>query len=175
MENIEAMHTNSMIEMQRLIKKYLKPENRLSILDVGSRDVCGCYRGLFDPWGLPDSCNWTYTGLDIEPGKNVDIVADSHYRYPIRNCSYDVAISGQTLEHVQDTHLFILELKRVLKPNGLLILIAPWQWEEHRCPIDCWRILPDGMRFLLSDVANMQVIEVYKSENDCIGVASNGK
>jgi len=158
------MHASSMNRMAGFVEHYLDPEKRLQILDVGSMDVCGTYRGLFQ------KPKWTYTGLDLEAGKNVDAVADHMYMWGLP-LNYDVIVSGQCLEHVQDTHRWIKEVSRYLMPEGICCIIAPWQWEEHKFPVDCWRILPDGMRFLLEDVGRLKIVTVMKKENDCIGIA----
>ena len=48
---------------------------------------------------------------------------------------------------------------------------CPTSWVEHRHPVDCWRILPDGIKFLF-DLAGIKPIEVYHNapEHDCIGI-----
>jgi hypothetical protein len=38
----------------------------------------------------------------------------------------------------------MLEVARVLKPNGLCCIIAPSGGHEHRYPVDCWRFYADG-------------------------------
>jgi len=55
--------------------------------------------------------------------------------------------------------------------GGIVCIIAPWQWRYHRYPIDCWRILPDGMEFLLKDVCNFDILEIFLKESDCVGIA----
>jgi ubiquinone/menaquinone biosynthesis C-methylase UbiE len=44
---------------------------------------------------------------------------------PFIDESFDVVTSFETLEHLFERKLFLSELKRVLKPNGLLILSTP--------------------------------------------------
>lgn len=38
----------------------------------------------------------------------------------------------------------LLEIIRILKPNGLLYLNAPTTGSFHRFPVDCWRFYPDS-------------------------------
>jgi hypothetical protein len=45
----------------------------LRILDVGSQDVNGSYRQIFS------EPRWSYTGLDMTAGPNVDIVVRTRY------------------------------------------------------------------------------------------------
>jgi 2-polyprenyl-3-methyl-5-hydroxy-6-metoxy-1,4-benzoquinol methylase len=41
---------------------------------------------------------------------------------PVENERYDVIIASEIIEHVFDTDFFIEELKRILKPNGRIII-----------------------------------------------------
>ena len=50
-----------------------------------------------------------------------------------------------------------------------ICIIAPWQWREHRYPIDTYRYLPDGMRDLF-DYADIKVIEIIKDKTDVVGI-----
>lgn len=140
--------------MQRLIDHYLDRGQALSILDVGSLDVNGSYRDLF---AAPD---WTYRGCDREAGPNVDLVQTEDYRLPLPSASVDLLVSGQALEHVEYFWLLALEFARVVKPGGLLFLIAPSRGPEHRYPVDCWRFYPDGFR-ALGTYARLDTIEVH--------------
>ncbi len=44
---------------------------------------------------------------------------------PLPDASIDVAVSFETLEHLAEHDLFLSELRRVLRPDGLLILSTP--------------------------------------------------
>jgi SAM-dependent methyltransferase len=132
--------------------------------------ISGSYRKIFE-----DNPLWSYKGLDMVLGKNVDIIAPT-IPWPISDNSYDLVISGQTLEHTKAPWLWIKEIERVCKPGGLIIIIAPWQWDQHRYPVDCWRILPDGMTYLLGDWCNCEILTIGMStidiiHGDCYGVA----
>jgi len=81
----------------------------------------------------------------MEAGENVDVVVEDPYDWKqISNESYDVVFSGSCFEHVEFPWLTIKEIARVLKVGGLTCNIAPAVGEEHRYPVDCWRIYPDG-------------------------------
>lgn len=167
------MHPSSMKKMKMFVSRYLGEKPNLLVLDVGSKNVFkpeeeGSYRGLFSKPG------WNYVGLDLSSGRNVDVVCQSAYDWGL-NKQFDVIVSGQCLEHVEDTKAWVQELNKNLKPGGLVCIIAPWQWCEHRDPVDCWRILPDGMRFLLEKVAGLKVHECFIEEKDCVGIAEKIK
>ena len=74
--------------MQWFADKYI-PRKTLKILDVGSYDVNGNYRAIFESMGSlyrPRHGKWT----------NVDIVPKDAYIWDeIENDTYDVVISGQ--------------------------------------------------------------------------------
>jgi SAM-dependent methyltransferase len=132
--------------METLVKKYVN--NPQKVLDVGSYDVNGCYKSIF-------SC--PYTGLDMAQGPNVDYVATESYKWDLPDNNFDLVISGQCFEHVQAPWLLIKEMERVC--SKWMIIVAPWKWRIHRYPVDCWRILPDGMEFLLNGWCQFEVKE----------------
>ena len=145
-------------------KKYLagKEDEPLLILDLGSMDVNGSYRECFG-----DS-HWSYLGIDLAPGANVDMVIKDPYHWrEIKTCSADVVVSGQAFEHIDYFWLSMLEIARVLKPGGICCLIAPSGGPEHRYPVDCWRFYPDGFT-ALARFASLDVLEVY-SQNGTTG------
>lgn len=158
------MHLSSMREMRRFVKGHLRKRDRLRILDVGSMDVGGSYKGFFL------NRRWSYTGLDICTGENVDIVADNVYNYPVQDETYDVVISGQTIEHVENVYLWFAEIVRCLKKGGLLCVIGPMKWPIHRFPIDCWRILPDGMSYLMRSNGITELACYANRRTDCVGI-----
>lgn len=174
--------------MQQIITQtiqngHLSTDKPIEIIDVGSQDfsthisgdvvytlISTTYKTIFKQYPL-----WRYRGLDLEAGQNVDIVADKVLR-PVSDNSCDLVISGQTLEHVEAPWLWIKELERICKPGGIIVVIAPWKWEIHRYPKDCWRILPDGMEYLLGQWCNCEVLtvgsfEIDPTSGDCWGVA----
>jgi len=164
------MHTTSYDAMARFVANYLDPFRRqpLRIMDVGSQDVNGSYRPLFDDPA------WRYAGADMVAGKNVDIVLRDVYSWrEIKSASFDVVVSGQTLEHVEYPWMTVMEIARVLKPAGICCLIAPSAGPEHRYPLDCWRWYADGAQ-ALARYADLDVVEAYTfhDETDSSGAAN---
>lgn len=136
------MHLSSLEHVERLVTQYLFNKATIKIVDVGSFDVNGSYKPFFTRAG------WQYIGVDLAKGPNVDITLASPYRLPFTSHSVDVLVSGQAFEHIEFFWLTWLEMVRVLKPDGLIFLIAPSRGYEHRHPQDCWRFYPDGYRAL---------------------------
>ncbi len=148
------MHKSSLQHMQRLVATYLSPDQAIHAVDIGSFDVNGSYRTLF---GQP---RWRYTGVDLEAGPGVDVVLESPYRLPFATGSVDVVVSGQAFEHIEHFWMTWLEMQRVLRPGGLVFLIAPSRGPEHRYPQDCWRFYPDGYR-ALARLGDFELLEVH--------------
>lgn len=153
------MHETSFAKMGAFASRYLadSSESPLRIVDIGARSVLGhqTYRNLFN------RPNWQFCGLDIEAGHNVDLVVSDPYHWAeVNSGSFDVAISGQALEHVEYPWKTFQEIFRILRPGGLFCLIVPSSGEEHRYPVDCWRFYPDSMRALASD-SGFRPVEVF--------------
>ena len=147
------MHKASHDIMRYFVNKYLNQNTTLQILDVGSYDVNGTYKDLFN------NSKWKYYGLDISPGPNVDLVSKGVYDFGLKEHFFDVVVSGNCLEHVEAPWIWIQEIKKVIKPTGLICIIVPFFIHIHRHPLDCWRIAPDGMKYLLSQHGNFEVLE----------------
>ncbi|MHB8910069.1 MAG: glycosyltransferase [Syntrophales bacterium] len=134
------------------------PQDGIAILDVGSYGVNGTYREIFS-----DTGKYLYTGLDVNPGPNVDYVPADPYRWPeLQDESFDAIISGQAFEHIEYPWLIIEEMNRVLKKNGLICIVAPSRGPEHKYPLDCWRYYPDGFR-ALAKWAHLDVLDAKTS------------
>jgi SAM-dependent methyltransferase len=141
--------------MTDLAARYCDAARPLRIVDVGSFDVNGSYREIF---AKP---SWRYVGVDIAAGPNVDVVLSSPYRFPFARGFADLVISGQAFEHIEYFWLTWREMVRVLRPAGLIFLIAPSRGPEHLHPVDCWRFLPGGYRALATYVNGIELVEVH--------------
>lgn len=56
---------------------------------------------------------------------NLHFTQGDAQRIPVADHSMDVVVSFETLEHLPDQASFILEIKRVLRPDGLLVVSTP--------------------------------------------------
>lgn len=150
------MHKSSMDKMAWFVDEYLADYKGIDteILDLGSYDVNGSYKTFLDDPA------WHYQGVDMEDGKNVDLVLQTPYFWKeIKAKSKNVIISGQAFEHVEFFWILIDEIVRVLKPGGLICIIAPSRGYEHRYPVDCWRFYPDAFR-ALARYAGLELLHV---------------
>ena len=162
------MHRESLEGMENYLRKYV--QSAYSILDVGSLNYKkkGCYKQI-----LPG--DYTYIGVDLIAGRNVDIIVKP-YEFPFPDDNFDFVISGQCFEHVENPFRLIKECARVLKTGGYFIGVAPMAWPQHKHPVDCWRILPDGWNAMFME-AGLSTVETHINEIeppgfiDCWGIA----
>ena len=139
------MHEGSILRMEWFKKNYLQENKTFTVLDVGSYGINGTYREIFS------DNRFSYTGLDIVEGPNVDYVPKDIYNWKeMENDKFDVVISGQAFEHIEFFWLTMQEIARVVKKGGYVCIIAPSNLREHRFPFDCWRFYSDGMVSLVN-------------------------
>jgi hypothetical protein len=73
----------------KLKNKFPEKFKNCNILDIGSLDVNGNNRYLFE--------NYTYIGIDVGEGPNVDVVSKGHeYK---SDTKFDIVISSECFEH----------------------------------------------------------------------------
>ncbi len=80
-----------------------------------------------------------YVGLDVMPGTSVDVVVKSDEQWPLPNEYFDVLLSSQVLEHVENLEFTLSEMDRVLKLGGIMVLSFPFLYNEHGAPYDFQR------------------------------------
>lgn len=154
------MHKSSILRMTWFVENYASKiiQDKIKVLDVGSYDFNGSYKEIFA------DKKYEYFGLDMEEGPNVDIVLKNPYDWDeIETDSFDVIISGQAFEHIEFFWITMSEMARVLKKDGLLCVIAPKGFNEHRYPVDCYRFFSDGMVAL----AKYLSLETIHSHTNC--------
>ena len=83
------------------------------VLEIGSLDINGSIRDFFS------GCD--YTGLDIAPGKGVDVVCEGQL-FDAPEASFDVVISCEAMEHNPFWVETVSNIFRLAKPGGLVIV-----------------------------------------------------
>lgn len=122
------------------------------VLDAGSGE--GQYAHLF--------ASQRYTGVDLGVGdvawdySRVDVLADLT-ALPFRSGVFDTAIHVVTLEHVREPGCVLREIARTLAPGGLLLVVAPHEWEVHQAPHDYFRYTRYGLAYLFEEAGLVQV------------------
>jgi SAM-dependent methyltransferase len=113
---------------QRLLKAYYVAQDYIKgdVLEIG----CGEGRGVELLAPLSNS----YTAIDKIPSV-VEKLQANHPDYsfevgtipplPYRDGQFDVVVSFQVIEHIQNDDLYLAEINRVLKPGGIALISTP--------------------------------------------------
>ena len=85
-------------------------------------------------WGCGPITPYGWVKSDIRPAMGVDVVADIRAGLPITNDTFDYVVSIHALPEIPygDLGRTLSELRRVLKPGGVLRLGLPDQKLSHR-------------------------------------------
>lgn len=128
-------------------------------LDVG----CGQkpYEKLFR-----SSC---YLGLEIDsPENRENKKADVYYdggKFPFQDGEFDSIVVNEVFEHVFNPAQFLMEINRVLKPGGMLLMTVPFCWDEHEQPYDYARYSSFGLKATV-EMHGFRIVIHLKSMND---------
>ena len=69
-------------------------------------------------------------GCDVvldRPGQSLRLIEEP-YRLPFEDATFDLVLSNQVLEHVQDHDVAFREISRVLKPGAISLHLFPARW-----------------------------------------------
>ena len=94
------------------VAELLRPQGPL--LEIGSLDVNGSLRDVIDV--APDE----WTGIDLDDGPGVDVVASGHDFG--EDGAYATVVSSECLEHDPGWDRTLRNAVRVLRPGGLLLV-----------------------------------------------------
>ena len=138
----------------------IAPEVRGVVFDFGSGGAP--YARLFN------RCE-RYLAADLEPGPSVDRVLQPDGRTDEPDGSVDFVLSSQVLEHVMNPRLYLQECRRILRPDGRILLTTHGMVEEHGCPHDYQRWTARGLEELFLE-AGFQVIQSGKLTTEIRGM-----
>lgn len=127
---------------QRMFLERLCPTVDGPVIEVGSKDYGSTvtFRDLY---------RGEYVGVDLEPGKNVDVVADlSAGLGELREGHFALAICCSVLEHTPLPWVMAENLTRLLRAGGMLYVSVPWVWRYHAYPDDYFRFSPRAVQRL---------------------------
>ncbi|TWJ08631.1 class I SAM-dependent methyltransferase [Altererythrobacter ishigakiensis] len=89
-------------------------------------------------------------GTDIYASELTHVVADAH-KLPFANEAFDAVWIQAVLEHVLEPKQVVSEIKRILKPGGVIFADTPFLWPVHEGAYDFTRWTMNGYRWLLRD------------------------
>jgi SAM-dependent methyltransferase len=89
-----------------------------------------------------------YVGADMRKGKGVDIILNLH-DIDLPPESVGTVLCLDTLEHVEYPHRALIEIHRILKPDGIVVISSVMFYPIHDHPNDYWRFTPEAFKSLL--------------------------
>jgi len=115
---------------KRFLQLYKNLLNRMKILDIG----CGTGEFLFElqkrgyeVWGVDFSKNAIETAQKYFALKNVYTMSFNEFFKKKDLPQFDIITFFEIIEHLDNPLEFIQNVKRLLKPNGKIILSTPWR------------------------------------------------
>ena len=123
-------------------------------MDLGGRDgrlkillgsVSGVYKKDLHRQNLARFHNkFNYTGCDLKPTSERVIAGDLCYdSYVSENSVYtnyfDVIYSNNVFEHLRRPWVTVKHIDKMLKPNGICVIVAPFSQRYHKSPDDYFR------------------------------------
>ena len=126
-ENNHWWHQHKRKLVHQLISKYLGRPGK--VLDVGA--------GTGKILSELKNKGWQIKGVDGEKeavrwAKKRGVIIKQHdltKKLPFKDTSFDLVVSLDVLEHIKDDQKLMQEMKRVVKPGGLIVVTVPaYQW-----------------------------------------------
>ncbi len=87
------------------------------------------------------------TETDVVPSTNIQYVCDGH-DLPFESKTFDAVVLQAVLEHVIDPVRVVAEVRRVLRPCGLVYAETPFMQQVHAAALDFTRFTDLGHRRL---------------------------
>ena len=132
----EAYLTPDVVEQRRLVVEMLAPQHGEDVLDIGSGPgllVCDLAEAMGETGsvhGVDPSESMLALSARREPAAGSAPVSFSEgdaLKLPFEDESFDIAVSTQVYEYVQEIDAALAEAHRVLRPGGrLLVLDTDW-------------------------------------------------
>lgn len=113
----------------------IKTSSCLEILDFGALN--SPYSALFP--------NSIVKRADIVLANSIDYLIGTNSRISVPNSSFDLLLSTQVAEHVENPTAYFNEAFRVLRPGGTIFLSTHGIWEDHAAPNDFQRWTAEGL------------------------------
>ena len=109
-----------------------------------------------------------YRGIDLKKSghdsssMHKDVIYYDGKKIPLEDSSVDSIFSSEVFEHIFELDSTLLELNRILKTGGKLLITVPFVWEEHETPYDYARYSSYALKYILKK-NNFEIINSIKS------------
>jgi SAM-dependent methyltransferase len=131
-----------------LFINHIKTLDKPKVLELGTLqwvDGVSTHHGEWLPSGS------THIKSDVEPGNDVDVVADAHDLSPFEDGEFDAFIAVSVWEHLRKPWIASAEVARVVKPGGILYVATHFAFPVHGYPSDYCRWTDEGLKGLFDE------------------------
>ena len=134
------------------------------VLEVGSRMTNA------GAWWINnrDLARGKWTGMDMQEGHGVDVVADLHDLPADWTGRYSGVLCSEVLEHVRQPVRALTELRRVTQPGGWIVVTTLFAFPEHGFPDDYFRYSRSGLAQVLSEAGWKDIETAYAGEIEVV-------
>ena len=122
------------------------------VLEVGSRQHGGAW------WvNNRDLEQGRWTGLDMQDGPGVDVVADVLAMPDEWAGRFSAVLCSEVLEHLRYPLASLQAMRIVIEPGGWIIVTTLTAFPIHGFPDDYWRFTESGLSLMLRDAGFVEI------------------
>jgi SAM-dependent methyltransferase len=128
---------------------------RGALLDLG----CGRapLYGLYREFAETITCvDWANSPHEV---RHADVLCDLNQPIPLPDASFDTIIFSDVMEHLYRPQQAMLEIRRLLRPGGTLLMNVPFLYWIHEQPHDFHRYTSFALERMVGD-AGLDLIEI---------------
>lgn len=149
------MHAAAFRAVEKFLEGVAPPA---SVVEFGSKNINGSVRPLFR--------DAEYVGVDVVPGRGVDVVADAADFIPV--VQPDCVISCEVLEHAENAQDIVTNAVDILSPGGMVIITCASDGRAPHSAVDggplregeFYRNVPPQMLLLWLEMAGAECVKV---------------
>ncbi len=130
-------------QIETVVKKFIDGKTITTLADYG------CGNTPYEPLVAPYVKE--YIGIDLEENPRAKIHISPKGQIHMLDNTVQVVLSTQVLEHVVDPLFYLSEARRILQPDGMLILSTHGYWMFHPDPTDYWRWTSAGLQKIITE------------------------
>lgn len=104
----------------------------------------------------------TCLALDFYPYHGIDVVCNFSQGIPLIHNFADIILLSNVLEHMSEPYKLLKECRKILVPEGTLIIMVPFMMKVHQSPYDFYRYTQFGLDYLLLKAGynNIQIFPI---------------
>jgi Methyltransferase domain len=164
------LHVDPYYALQESFFAMLREKCNGSILEVGSRDR----RHDVDPFPLLQATyvrrhripkTMRYVGTDIVEAPNVDVVGDAHHLSSLfRQYEFDAIYAAYVFEHLLMPWKVAVEMNKIMKVGGIVMVLTHHTWPLHEQPWDFWRFSDNAWHAIFNTYTGFRIIKTALGE-----------